>query len=116
MVQAGMVAWADSPLTRTRSAINGWKMNRTRSPRCKMPDAQLDFAPIRTGFSMINRTLAASLLFAAAVASVGAQAGPDKEELKLKLPKPMFIGTPTNIKSPNLEAVTGKPRAPFFVP
>jgi hypothetical protein len=65
---------------------------------------------------MTNRILAASLLFAAAVTSLGAQAGPDKEELKLKLPKPMFIGTPTNIKSPNLEPVTGKPRAPFFVP
>jgi hypothetical protein len=38
------------------------------------------------------------------------------EELKLKLPKPMFIGTPTNIKSPNLEAVTGKSRGPFMVP
>lgn len=39
-----------------------------------------------------------------------------KVELKLKLPKPMFIGTPRNIRTPNLEAVTGKPRAPFFVP
>ena len=38
------------------------------------------------------------------------------EELKLKLPKPMFVGTPTNIKSPNLEPVTGKSRAPFMVP
>jgi hypothetical protein len=42
--------------------------------------------------------------------------GPDKEELELALPKPMFIGTPTNIKSPNLEVVTGKPRGPFMVP
>jgi hypothetical protein len=39
-----------------------------------------------------------------------------KVELKLKLPKPMFIGTPRNIRTPNLEAVTGKPRGPFFVP
>jgi hypothetical protein len=28
----------------------------------------------------------------------------------------MFIGTPTNIKSPNLEPVTGKSRGPFMVP
>ena len=41
---------------------------------------------------------------------------PGKEELKLQLPKPMFIGTPTNIKSPNLEVVTGKSRGPFYVP
>ncbi|MBC7349891.1 MAG: hypothetical protein H5U05_07960 [Candidatus Aminicenantes bacterium] len=40
----------------------------------------------------------------------------DKVELKILLPKPMFIGTPRNIKTPNLEAVTGKPRGPFFVP
>jgi hypothetical protein len=54
-------------------------------------------------------------LVAFALAPLAAQ-GPDKEELKLKLPKPMFIGTPTNIKSPNLEPITGKPRPPFFVP
>ena len=44
------------------------------------------------------------------------QQDPAKEELKLQLPKPMFIGTPRNIKTPNLEVVTGKPRGPFFVP
>jgi hypothetical protein len=41
---------------------------------------------------------------------------PNKEELKLQLPKPMFIGTPRNIKTANLEAITGKPRGPFNVP
>jgi hypothetical protein len=41
---------------------------------------------------------------------------PAKEVLKLSLPKPMFIGTPTNLKSPNLEVITGKPRGPFMVP
>ncbi len=40
----------------------------------------------------------------------------EKVELKIQLPKPMFIGTPRNIKTPNLEAVTGKPRGPFYVP
>ena len=39
-----------------------------------------------------------------------------KEELKLQLPKPMFIGTPRNINSPNLEKITGKSRGAFFVP
>jgi hypothetical protein len=39
-----------------------------------------------------------------------------KEELKLQLPKPMFIGTPRNISSPNLERITGKPRGAIFVP
>jgi hypothetical protein len=39
-----------------------------------------------------------------------------KEVLKLQLPKPMFVGTPKNIRTPNLEPVTGKPRGPFLVP
>lgn len=39
-----------------------------------------------------------------------------KEVLKIQLPKPMFIGTPKNIRTPNLETVTGRPRGPFMVP
>ena len=64
---------------------------------------------------MTKRTLASSLLFVLALSPLGAQPDPNKEELKLKLPKPMFIGTPTNIRSANLE-VTGKSRGPFYVP
>ena len=59
----------------------------------------------------IALTAAAGVMLAA-VAS-GQTAG--KVELKLNLPKPMFVGTPTNIKSANLE-VTGKSRSAFFVP
>ena len=40
----------------------------------------------------------------------------EKVVLKLKLPKPMFVGTPRNIRSPNLEKITGKSRKPFYVP
>ena len=65
---------------------------------------------------MTKRTLACSLFVTLALAPVGAQPAPGTEELKLKLPKPMFIGTPTNIRSANLEKVTGKSRAPFYVP
>jgi hypothetical protein len=39
-----------------------------------------------------------------------------KEVLKIELPKPMFIGTPRNIRTPNLEPITGRPRGPFLVP
>ena len=39
-----------------------------------------------------------------------------KEELKLQLPKPMFIGTPQNIKTPNLEVVTGQAARPVLCP
>jgi hypothetical protein len=57
-----------------------------------------------------------SLLVAVMLAPLVARQAAEKVELKLQLPKPMFIGTPTNIKSPNLEAITGKSRGPFMVP
>ena len=65
---------------------------------------------------MIMRTFAISLLLSLALAPLAAQPDPNQEVLKLKLPKPMFVGTPTNIKSANLEVITGKPRGPFYVP
>lgn len=50
-------------------------------------------------------------------ALIDRQAGSkDKVLLKLELPKPMFVGTPKNIRSPNLERITGKKRGPFYVP
>ena len=64
---------------------------------------------------MTIRTIACSLIVALAAAPLAAQPAPAKEELKLKLPKPMFVGTPTNIRSANLE-VSGKSRGPFMVP
>jgi hypothetical protein len=36
--------------------------------------------------------------------------------IDIKLPKPMFVGTPTNIAVPNLEKPLGKPRAAFLAP
>jgi|WetSurMetagenome_2_1015567.scaffolds.fasta_scaffold85045_2 hypothetical protein len=66
-------------------------------------------------YTVKKNILLYACLFGLAIAPLVAQA-PDKEVLKLKLPKPMFIGTPTNIKSPNLEPITGKPRPPFYVP
>ena len=65
---------------------------------------------------MTRHLLAATLLSALALAPLGAQPAPGQEELKLKLSKPMFIGMLINIKSPNLEVVTGKARPPFYVP
>jgi hypothetical protein len=69
---------------------------------------------------MIRKIIGSGVVmaFVAAMVPVAKAQTPDqtKIELKLKLPKPMFIGTPRNIRTLNLEAVTGKPRAPFFVP
>ena len=65
---------------------------------------------------MIKKIVVLTCLLAVVLAPLAAQQATEKVELKLQLPKPMFIGTPTNIKSSNLEAVTGKSRAPFMVP
>jgi len=35
---------------------------------------------------------------------------------EIKLPKPMFVGTPQSTKVPNLEKPLGKPRPPFLAP
>jgi hypothetical protein len=57
----------------------------------------------------------AGLVLAWLPAAAAAQ-DPGKEVLKIQLPKPMFVGTPKNIRTPNLETVTGKSRGPFLVP
>jgi hypothetical protein len=41
---------------------------------------------------------------------------PKLEPLPIALPKPLFEGTPRNLKVPNLEKPTGKPRPPFLAP
>jgi hypothetical protein len=42
--------------------------------------------------------------------------GGDMEPIPLKLPKPMFVGTPQNMNVPKLEKPLGKPRPPFLAP
>jgi len=56
------------------------------------------------------------LLFIPAVAFDSPYQDQEKELLEIELPKPMFVGTPKNIRTPNLERITGKPRGPFYVP
>lgn len=45
-----------------------------------------------------------------------ATAQPSWEPLALELPPPLFVGTPKDVVSPNLEPVTGKSRKPFLAP
>ncbi|MDO8836937.1 MAG: discoidin domain-containing protein [Vicinamibacterales bacterium] len=65
---------------------------------------------------MNKKIVVYAALLAVSLAPLAAMQAGQKVELKLQLPKPMFIGTPTNIKSANLEPVTGKSRPPFMVP
>lgn len=55
----------------------------------------------------------ASLIFLAGAAWGQA---PKLEPLPIALPKPLFEGTPRNLKVPNLEKLSGKPRPPFLAP
>jgi len=43
-------------------------------------------------------------------------AGPEMAPLTIKLPRPMFVGTPQDIKVARLEKPLGKSRPPFFAP
>jgi hypothetical protein len=43
-------------------------------------------------------------------------AGPKMVPVDIELPKPMFVGTPQDIKVENLEKPLGKPRPPFLAP
>jgi len=50
------------------------------------------------------------------VATPKPTAGPEMAPLAIKLPRPMFEGTPQDIKVARLEKPLGKPRPPFFAP
>ncbi len=60
--------------------------------------------------------ISAAVLGLAILAPAAMAQEPGKEVLKITLPKPMFVGTPKNIRTANLEMITGKPRGPFMVP
>jgi hypothetical protein len=48
--------------------------------------------------------------------SAASQSGAKLVPLEIKLPKPMFVGTPGNLQVPNLEKPLGGPRPPFLAP
>jgi len=60
--------------------------------------------------------VSAALFAAVLVIPAVYAAAQDMEAIKIELPKPMFVGTPKNIVSDNLEKVTGKKREPFLAP
>ncbi|MBN2091633.1 hypothetical protein JW964_18610 [candidate division KSB1 bacterium] len=58
------------------------------------------------------------MLFALSLQTVVAQQkkAVEMKPIDIKLPKPMFIGTPQNMNVPNLEKPLGKLRPPFLAP
>lgn len=74
---------------------------------------------IRKLYSLCLAAIISSGLIAGAFAGEAPEAPADSSNLvplDLKLPKPLFVGTPTNLRVPNLEKPLGKPRPPFYVP
>ena len=65
---------------------------------------------------MLNAAVLAMVAAALVFPAASSAQDQGKEALKIQLPKPMFVGTPKNIRTPNLEPITGKPRGPFLVP
>jgi hypothetical protein len=61
--------------------------------------------------------ITAAALFLAGSASLQIiSAQNDMAPISIKLPKAMFVGTPSNLSIPNLEKPLGKPRPPFYAP
>jgi hypothetical protein len=75
---------------------------------------------LKKTITMSFLALAVGLFAALAMTAVAADAAPKAGEklvpLEIELPKPMFVGTPKNIRSANLEKQTGKKRPPFMAP
>jgi hypothetical protein len=66
--------------------------------------------------STIIATVSMIFLFLLLSSQLTAQDTNDLAPLDLKLPKPMFVGTPQNMQVPNLEKPLGKPRPAFLAP
>ncbi|HKZ32198.1 MAG TPA: hypothetical protein VJ648_07555 [Vicinamibacteria bacterium] len=78
---------------------------------------------VRAAFRVDAPSLPTAALALAAIVSLtlpgplSAQAGGAKlVPIPIQLPKPMFEGTPQNVKIPNLQKPLGRPRDPFLAP
>ena len=67
-------------------------------------------------FKMYQISLSLLLLLSITLGQNNKEAQPELVPIDIKLPKPMFIGTPQNMQVPNLEPPLGKPRPPFLAP
>lgn len=78
---------------------------------------RLRVCALAVGFTIVVLPLVAQETTGSAekAPAAGAAAG-GMSPLKIDLPKPMFVGTPKNIKVENLDPTTGKQREAFLVP
>jgi hypothetical protein len=84
----------------------------TPAPSTVKPVAKEPEKPAEVVKEAVAETTAAVEAAAPAVAAAAAGMVP----IDIKLPKPMFVGTPQDTKVPNLEKPLGKARPPFLAP
>ena len=84
----------------------------TPAPSTVKPVAEEPEKPAETVTEAVAETPAPVEVEAPAAAADTAGLVP----IDIKLPKPMFVGTPTDTKVPNLEKPLGKARPPFLAP
>ncbi len=71
---------------------------------------------MKKGFNSIVK-VSVCVLFATSLCLVHSCKESSQEvAIDIKLPKPMFVGTPQDTRVPNLEKPLGKPRPPFLAP
>ena len=95
-----------------QQAISATPQATTPAPSTTKPVAEEPEKPAEVVKEAVADTLAAVEAKAPAVAAAVAGLVP----IDIKLPKPMFVGTPTDTKVPNLEKPLGKARPPFLAP
>ena len=107
------------PAKKPTSTVNGQKTQKVDAP--KVEDTKVETPKVDTPKTEVKPVDAPKTEAPkpedkpAADAPQAVPAG--MEVLPFELPKPMFVGTPTNIVGvPNLEKPRGKPRPPFYAP
>ena len=85
---------------------------KTPAPSTVKPVAQVPEKPAET----VTETVAQTPVKVEAEAPAAAANTAGLVPIDIKLPKPMFVGTPQDTKVPNLEKPIGKARPPFLAP
>jgi len=88
----------------------------TPAPSTVKPVAKESDKPAETVKEAVTEAVADTVAAVKAEVPAVAAAAAGYAPIDIKLPKPMFVGTPTDTKVPNLEKPLGKARPPFLAP
>ena len=88
----------------------------TPAPSAVKPVAEEPDKPAEVVKEAMTEAVADTVAAVKAEVPAVAAAAAGYTPIDIKLPKPMFVGTPTDTKVPNLEKPLGKARPPFLAP